>query len=600
MKSLDRKTTIVFISLSSLGMLFGTILVFFSSDLFLKLIYFAENVLHKELSIEKWSSTFYSFVLIPIFITVVFNVFVFLKYPNKAKIFLLYFLLIIIFIMTIAMHLKADNYIDSDTAGEMMLWRECVIEKSLMPRGWFYSTELRILNTQILGAIFFSFLSNWILIKFLVSVFSLAILFWATIFLLNRLGFKEFWAKFLCSILVIAPTSYDIWFMVTFGNYYIPHSVISFLYLALFFDLVNETKFNKIKFIIFMLLAFLGGLASIRYILVMVFPLFLSMIWNGVQKLDNEQFNLKNFFIGDKTILYSTLGMISGAIGFLGNSLLHKIYIFTQHSFTKFNSIEDAPILTIIHKLLELYGYSDNVSVLSPSGIANICCCVAMVLFIFLLTKSLKIDLQKNQKMFFLFFVTNFIFNTFIFLLVGFEIRYYMPVTVYVIPCVFVLIFNTSISRVKQYICGAALIVSLIISMFSISQWIISISNTNRRDVNQFLIKNYSFGYGTFENADITTFLTNGKVEVASLLADISGDEREKIPNTYEYDKILTPKYYYEDDYKNDEKIFFLVSTWQYNNHADAKIFTSGKLTYCDEHYRVYEYENHNAFRNGF
>lgn len=599
-KTFSRKTIILLVSLSVLGLLFGTLIIFFSGDLFLSLVRTAENVLHRELSLEKWSSTFYSFILMPIFIIIVFNVAVFLKYPNKVKIFLLSFLLIIIFVMILFMHLKANNYIDSDTAGEMMLWRECVAEKSLIPTGWIYSSEIRILNTQILGAIFFSFFSDWVLIKLLVSIFSLAILFWATIFLLNRLEFKEFWIKFLCAILVIVPTSYDVWFMVTFGNYYIPHYVISFLYLALFLDLIHETKFTKLKFIIFVLLAFLGSLASIRYILVMIFPLFLAMIWNAVLKLDTEQFNFKNFFIDDKIIFYSMVGIISGAIGFLGNTFFHKFYIFTQYSFTRFHSIEKAPVLTIIHTLMKLCGYSDSVSVLSPSGIANICCCIAIVLIIFLLAKSFKIDLQKNQKIFFLFFVTNFIFNTFIFLLVDFQIRFFLPITVYIIPCTFVLVFNTSISRVKQYVCGASLIVSLMVSMFSISQWIISFSDMTRHDVNQFLIKNYSFGYGTFENADITTFLTNGKLEVASLLSDTSGDEREKIPNTYEYDKILTPKYYYQADYKNNEKIFFLVSTWQYNNRSDAKIFTSGKLVYIDDYYRVYEYENHDAFRNGF
>lgn len=145
--------------------------------------------------------------------------------------------------------------------------------------------------------------SNWVLIKTCVSLCSLAVLFFAVMFLLKRLNIKEFWARLLCAILVIAPSSSSAWHFMVFGNYYIPHMAISFLFLALFIDLANEKfkneKHKKIKIVIFTFLAFFAGLASIRYMLTIFVPLFIAMIFSEVTKIDIENFGIKKFDVKD-------------------------------------------------------------------------------------------------------------------------------------------------------------------------------------------------------------------------------------------------------------------------------------------------------------
>jgi len=67
----------------------------------------------------------------------------------------------------------------------------------------------------------------------------------------------------------------------------------------------------------------------------------------------------------------------------------------------------------------------------------------------------------------------------------------------------------------------------------------------------------------------------------------------------YEWDRWLTPKRYYESDYPG-EKIFLLIQNKQYDYTPDLKIFKSGKQVFHDDNYTIFEYESHQAFKEGF
>lgn len=519
------------------------------------------------------------------------------KFSDTEKTILLLPLLAVIIFLIIFMHTKMNNIINSDDAGEMLLWKECFLQKSLMPRSWYYSTEIRILNTQIFGAIFFALFSNWVLIKTCVSLCSLAVLFFAAMFLLKRLDVKESWARLLCAILVIAPTSHIVWSMMTFGNYYIPHAVISFFYVGLFIDLVNEknpngAKHRKIKTIIFAALAFFSGLASIRYLLTITFPLAAIMTWKALFQINFEKFHIKGFLTKNKFVFYSVMGLMICFIGYSGNLLLHKFYNFYNYSNMRFTAPSIKLLETLFNGLLQIIGYRSGVLIFSIAGIVNIFVLVTMSLFISMVTKSFKFYMPVGQKILLFFFAANFIFNTFVFMVTpNFVDRYYLPITVYIVPCAFVLIFNETFHKIKRFALGVTLTIALLASTFGVSKDIIRSRKQNRIAVTNFLKDNYSFGYATFWNANVLTALTDGKVETGIL-----GNYGEN----YETYNWLTPKRYYVKDFKNDEKIFLLITTEEFKRNSEYNILRNGTQVYADNFYRVYEYENHDAFRNGF
>lgn len=245
----SKKANIILMALSIIGLIAGTALILFSSQLLPVILNFLEHALHRTISIDRWISTLQSFFIIPVFIVIFFNAIVFFKYDDKTKTILIISVLAIIAVMiVIANYVGTQRQMHSDIAAEMMLWRECVIEKSLMPRGWGYSTEIRILNTQIFGALFFAITNNWALVKTLVSVTYLIVLALATLFLLKQLAIEKLWIKLLCITFMVAPFSVETWEHIAFGNYYIIHLSISFCYVALALNLTNGTnKKNKRK-----------------------------------------------------------------------------------------------------------------------------------------------------------------------------------------------------------------------------------------------------------------------------------------------------------------------------------------------------------------
>ena len=123
--------------------------------------------------------------------------------------------------------------------------------------------------------------------------------------------------------------------------------------------------------------------------------------------------------------------------------------------------------------------------------------------------------------------------------------------------------------------------------------------NEDKVGVCHFLDKNYSFGYATFWNANILTFMTDGRLELGNLEPDTINNN-DYIPKTFHCHLWLTPDRFYHDDYKSDVPVFLLVTQEEYERSPEHNIFKSGREVYSDDFYRVFDYENKRAFINSF
>ena len=74
-------------------------------------------------------------------------------------------------------HLAA--YITSDDSAEMILARQLVDEGGILSRNWYYSTELRVLNLQLVYMPFFLIFKSWSAVRLAATVV------WWVILLLN-------------------------------------------------------------------------------------------------------------------------------------------------------------------------------------------------------------------------------------------------------------------------------------------------------------------------------------------------------------------------------------------------------------------------------
>ena len=131
--------------------------------------------------------------------------------------------------------------------------------------------------------------------------------------------------------------------------------------------------------------------------------------------------------------------------------------------------------------------------------------------------------------------------------------------------------------------------VSLITSSFISQQTVFCCKDkTQEREITDFLLKNdFHYGYGTFENANIFNYLSNDKIQMGNLNHFRNENNMDQIPDTFDWDKWLTPARYYTENFGENQKVFFIVLNVEYNQTPEANIFLNGDLIYTDNKYRV-------------
>lgn len=60
---------------------------------------------------------------------------------------------------------RFDHLIDSDMSSELILSKLLADENKILSTKWYYSTELRVLNTQLIYSFFFKIFHDWTVIR---------------------------------------------------------------------------------------------------------------------------------------------------------------------------------------------------------------------------------------------------------------------------------------------------------------------------------------------------------------------------------------------------------------------------------------------------
>lgn len=611
MKTFSKKTDLTLLFISLVAICISSLLVLLSGSLSNWIYLFLQNVVFKrEFNFDKWADTINSLIAFPIFITIFVDSLIFLKLSNKSKFILLSFFTLLISIFIVFCSYTTDlKYMNSDMASELLLAKECYLNKSFLPRSWHYSTEIRMLNTQIFTAPIFIFTSNLKIIKTISAIIICFLLPLSLWFLLSQLKIKTSWLKYLSLLLIFTPASSYMWEFVQYGSYYVPHIAIAFTYTALFIAITfnkNElsNKQYKVFLILFLILSFISGLSGIRYILYFELPLAITIISIKVSILFNnkENFNFRNFFITDKKAHLSLVSLFLGGFGYILNTLvLSKIYSFSDFNTTKFTHIGDISFSTVHNGIFEILGYKNNVSVFTPSGINNILIYIFFGFFFINIIKYLRHSEESSKKTFIIFSLILFVFNAFTFINTEYYNRYFLLILPFMVPTVVILTEEVILSIPSRFITILCLSVVLLSSSFILFEDNICIkSNEDKVQISQFLSESeYEFGYATFWNANVFTYTTNDKIKLANLYR-YKENEIEKITDSFKCDKWLTPESYYQNDFGNNNKIILIVTNAEYYATPDANIFKNGKQVYSDSYYKIFEYTDNKTFKESF
>lgn len=282
-----------------------------------------------------------------------------------------YICLIIFFIfMNYKLYVEMDYLIDSDMSSELVLAKLLASEKRFITTEWFYSSEIRVLNTNLVFMPLFLITNNWHTVRIAGIVILDLILFGSFYYLAKQLNIKHIpWIGFL----VLGGVSRDYLLFVTLGSFYIPHFVLSFLSIGLVFSIIKDERKNirLIKLGILLLLAFAAGLEGMRLVSLCYLPLlatsFLYCLIKEFSYLKRGSFNLKEPSL--KIIYLSVVIFISSLIGMFFNKVIlpgHG-YIYKMDGTDLFYSEFDiTKVGMLIDGWLDVFGYqSGNLEVFS-------------------------------------------------------------------------------------------------------------------------------------------------------------------------------------------------------------------------------------------
>lgn len=485
-----------------------------------------------------------------------------------------------------------DNLMHSDMAAEVLLSKLLSQEGGLISKNWFYSTEIRIVYTQLVMTPLFWFIKDFGTVK-LISVVIYDVLL-AVVFYFTG---KEFGLKkaslFLTGALLVAPLSNEYFDMLLLGNFYTSQVICTYLMLLFIYKIYSKKAYSKwIACGLLSAASLILGLSGLRYLACLFIPAVLSiLIAYGFDKREKEEETLKHYPLSEKLILTVGISFFAG-IGLLINKLvLAKQYSFdqTEIMFVPISELPDR-FLKSVYLMIELLGYRE-IHAVSGLGIVN---CVKFAFFVLLIyaiifvTKHRNEILSAKQKLLLYYFYGLLVLNWYmlVFTDVLQQYRYWLPV--YIIAIIFLGIYIQNATEKTIYIKPAAVFLAVLAVVSSLYGELWQDTKYNDCEKRYGYMKyledhDYEFGYATFWNSVVTEYLANGEIHVGNLGGNANGSA------PYEW---LTPKAYYQDGYHTGKTFMLLAKTEEPALFSgDITVMTDSVKVYEDEYYVIYEGE---------
>jgi hypothetical protein len=238
-------------------------------------------------------------------------------------------------------------------------------------------------------------------------------------------------------------------------------------------------------------------------------------------------------------------------------------------------------------------GLSTGASILSAQGIFSVFAILGTIALFILSIKAMNSDTGINTRFVCQLFIITVISNVFIFIIVDEPVtqRYFIPFMILYIPIVCIIFKNieTGVHRLKR----VAIISG--IALFIFGQSFLNFQSMARQDVNsirsgyiQYLeTAKLDYGFASFWNANVTTELCNGQVEIAGLDSDGLNEKAQKI----RIHPWLNPVKYFDSSYHKGREAFFLLTRDEWNlAKLMGRSFVEGVPDYADGHFIVIKY----------
>lgn len=505
------------------------------------------------------------------------------------------------------------SILDSDASSELVLAHQLSQTHQLLSQDWLYSTELRVLNTQLVYTPLFWIFDDWHLVRFFGALILQTIMILSYAFLLQeaRCSRRIF---FLSASILLLPVSITYGRIVLYHCFYIPHIALSFFLVGLTLGYTREVNWKKpkayLRLFLLLLFSFIGGLGSVRQLMITHAPLLLSaVIFAFLEDThDKEPEKAAIFSRGWRTLFaVAALSALASVAGLKVNTdILSKYYSFGQQSQNTLGFIPAVYFGDILYGYFHQFGFRDGVPMLSLTGILSL---AGIVVGVYCLVISIQkfsrhrkgCDIGKTILYSFFFYYT--VIMMAVFIVTGGKQHYFFPL--YLVLCLSwaapTLILNLEqispqlhpfhAKRLFSWLCIILLMVNSFANVTflygskTFDQVYEGLRFKNMHQVEDisgaadFLTNGgYDIGYASFWNANIITEMTDGGTRMINLEFN-PGD------GNIWYHNWLTSLYLREIP---AEKPFLLLSAEETGSFADSDSRKYCTQVYKDDKYCVF------------
>jgi len=412
-------------------------------------------------------------------------------------------------------------FLDADMASELTLAQHLAETGRLISRDWRYSTEIRVLNTQLVFTpLMACFGDNWQMVRALGCLILLTLQAASAAFCARMMGAAWRFALLFAGLTVL-PLSLTYAQNIVIGAYYVPHAVLTNLLTGLVASMLRG-KGRARRGVVLILLSALMGMSSIRYLLCASLPVAAAGIWMAIFAGNAERKEQAALTAA------SLLAAVVSAGGYvLGQRLIAPAYSWggAGYAGSRLTGLSGVNLFELLDQALDglfkLTGYMEGKILLSVQGVLSVCALGLIALSALLCMRAAKTADAPDTRFGLLTLVMSFALTLFTFLFVDglYLNRYWIPVMTLGAPVMAACLTrerNTAL-RALSAIAFACVVLGLSAAQIRNSMASPEI-NAGRKD-NAAAVKEsgIGFGYATFWNANVMTELTDGEVEIVAM-----------------------------------------------------------------------------------
>ena len=443
-----------------------------------------------------------------------------------------------------------QHWIDSDMAAEMIFSQLLAEEGGLIASSnWYYSTEFRVLYTQLVMGPLHRIFTDWHVIRVITNVVFYVMMLASFYFVCKPLKIRKrnIW---MCALALFVPVSEAVMTHLQMGNTYMSHVILCFVTFGLYLRLCDrEQKVRGGRYIVYAVLfavvCMILGISGIRYLLDLLVPMVLTagvfVMRNGGFKVFREEPTGEHFAGLLKTeqmkyLFVSLTGMVCGGIGYLINAFfISKMYQFQTYDTTNFIMVHEGVfwdrVQNALGELLQMFGYIENRAFLSARGMITMLAFVMIGTLGFVWAKSMRYSQvqstalvepaeQNHRRYTVLFAGVSFVLHLFVFIFTTSTMvdRYFIPIAIFFLLTLAIYMEWEGLVFDRVVVClilGGSLALAGVKTYYS---FVSNDKNADRYEMAEFLVdEGYTFGYASYWNSNIMTEVSDGALEMANL-----------------------------------------------------------------------------------